>query len=105
MPLSDLISDCLALAYDTDYGAEAAVHEAAATGTDTACTVVRDESEGDEYRGGDTFGMPARIRVRTAEVTAVATADTITIGSEVYEVLWARKSADGTEWICECSLR
>lgn len=105
MALSDLISDCLALAYDTDYGAEAATHEAAETGTETVCTVVRDESEGDEYRGGDRYGTPARMRVRVSEVATVATTDTFTIGSDVYEVLWARKSIDAAEWICECSLR
>lgn len=105
MALTDLISDCLELAYDPVYGAEAATHEAASTGTETACTVVRDESEGDEYRGGDGFASPSRIRVRTSEVASVAVPDTITIGADVYEVLWARKSTDGSEWICECSLR
>jgi hypothetical protein len=104
MALSDLIAGCLDLAYDADYGAASAVHETA-EGVETTCTAVVESSEVDEYRGADDLGATARIRLRASEVATVAAGDTVTIGTLVYEVLWARLSSDGGEWVSDCALR
>lgn len=108
MALSDLIADCLALAYDSGLGAAAAVHSTAdgdETQTDTPCTVVVDTSAAEEYRGADEYGATAEVRVRASEVATVAVGEYFTVGDDVWEISHAKKSIDATEWVCECSKR
>ena len=108
MALSDLIADCLSLAYGTDLGGVAAVHSTAdsdETQTDTSCPVVIDTSEAEEYRGADEYGATAEVRVRVSEVATVSVGQYFTVGSDVWEIMHARKSTDETEWTCECAQR
>ena len=73
--------------------------------------VIIDYGEGDEEAGADAMDMTARIRVQATGDDGIAD---LRYGTEFYVVdpggrgnYWqvtnARKSADGLEWICECS--
>ena len=94
------LNDKVAAALDEFY----AVLGTAATytpagGSGTAVSAIITYGDADEREGADTLGMTATIRIRVSEVTTVAVGDTVTIDGDIWEVVYADKSADGLEWI------
>lgn len=107
---ADAAGDIFELFYDGgESDAVSAVHASADSAeerAETGCTVVFDYSEAAEARGADALGATAVIRVRVSEVAAVAAGEHFTTAAgAVWEVLDARLSSDGREWVCECSKR
>lgn len=58
---------------------------------------------GDEADGADDLDAVARIRVRVSDVATMEHGAQFFIGTELWQVTGARKSADGLEWIVEAS--
>ena len=102
MAWNDQVSSDMAHVYDTDFDGVSAVHTNAAS-TETACIVTINLGTEDPDEGADAFGVTAELRVQVSEVTTVAVRDTFTIGSDVWEVIFADYASDGLEWICEVS--
>jgi hypothetical protein len=104
MSLSTVMAADLAAIYDTDEFAVFALHTPVA-GASTTVTVIVDASDIAEAQGADELGQTARIRVRAVDVPALGTGDLLTVGDDVWEVLWARLSVDALEWIANVAAR
>jgi hypothetical protein len=76
-----------------------------AGGTGSPVTVILDYNATDEGHGADDLAAVGILRVRSSETESVSQYDTFAIGSNIWEVAWAKKTADGLEWICDISKR
>lgn len=104
MPDLTIYEAALAEAYAADAMGTAAVYTPPA-GAAVETTVIISCGEGPDAEGADEFAPDARIRVLVSAVAAAAAGGVFTVGGEDWEVLFARKSADGLEWICDANKR
>jgi di/tripeptidase len=58
-----------------------------------------DYGSGDEYKGADSYGIRATMRVQASELEQLARKDEFTIDGATWVVIGADLSADGLEWI------
>lgn len=73
-------------------------------GTAKTIPAIIDFGAGDQYQGSNSFGINATMRAQAAGddgLTTVTTQDTVTIGSDSWGVVGARKIGDGLEWEIE----
>jgi hypothetical protein len=57
--------------------------------------------KGDEYKGADSYGVRAIMRVCLSEIAQPGRKDEVTIGTDIWVVIGADRSSDGLEWIVE----
>lgn len=90
--------------FDSTAGlAVAGTYRPAAGGADVAVRAIISRGQGDEYRGSDTYGVRAVVRILVSEVAAVHPKDLIIIAGESWRVIGADKSSDGMVWIIEAN--
>ena len=104
MAFATVMAADLAAMYTTAEVATSAVHTAQ-SGDTTTLAVLLDAGDLDEGQGADALGATAKIHVRVVDVATIEVGDTIAIGSDTWEVLWARLSVDGLEWMCNAAKR
>jgi hypothetical protein len=104
MTLKTLMASDLSMFYNTDEFADSITYTPAGeAGISTAGII--DHGALAESQGSDALGAVATLRVQVSEVATAAQGDTVAIGSDTWEVLWAEKTEDNLEWICDISKR
>ncbi len=91
--------------YNTDEDATDVLYK---PGDDFEKTIpaIIDYGEGEEFPGADTLGQIATMRIQAQgadgieQVAVGSSGDSLEIGEDVWKVMYAKKSADGLEWIC-----
>lgn len=96
-------ADDLSIFYSTD---DFAVDVTYTPGAGAAKTIpaILTYGEGDEYRGSNSYGVNATMQIQATGddgITSVTNKDTVTIGTETWAVIGARKINDGLEWEVE----
>lgn len=104
MTFASQLSTDLAVFYDTDELAVAMTYTPA-SGSASSVTGVPFYGDAADVDSVGDFGKTARFRLRVSEVATPDRGETLTVGSDVWEILFAEKSADGLEWILTVSAR
>jgi len=102
MTLKDqMAADLAAIFYNTDDFAESVTYTPADATPAKTISAIIDYGQGDEYKGADSYGVRAVIRVQASEIAQPARKDEVTIGTDTWVVIGADLIADGLEWIIE----
>jgi hypothetical protein len=101
MTFQSQLSVDLAVFYDTDEWATAMTYTPPGGDAVAVTGVIFYGAGPDDHMGADALGSSAKIRVRVSEVATMEVDATFTVGSDVFEVLYAKLSTLGLEWVCE----
>lgn len=74
-----------------------------AAGSALTIPAIVDTGQGDEYRGADSYGVRATIRVKASDIAQPARSDELTIGTGRWIVIGADPNEDGLEWIIQAN--
>jgi len=95
--------DDLSEFYSTDDFAQDVTYKPASGSAKTVPAII-DFGKGDDYRGSNSYDINATMRVQASGddgVETVTNKDSVTIGSDTWGVIGARKIGDGLEWEIE----
>jgi len=100
---TQMTTDLGATFYNPDEFATEITYTVVGTSPDTSLSIraVIDYGQGDEYRGADSYGVRATMRVKASDVSQPARSDEVTIGTERWIVIGADPNEDGLEWIVQ----
>ncbi len=73
-------------------------------GTPKTIPAIIDYGQGDQYQGSNSYGINATMQIQASGddgIETVTNRDTVTIGTETWGVIGARKINDGLEWEIE----
>jgi hypothetical protein len=102
MTLKTQMAADLPTLYDTDAFAEDVIYTPAEDFAKTIPSLI-DRGVGEGYEGADDLNMIATMTIQAQGVDGietVTTKDSVEIEEETWKVISAKKSPDGSEWIC-----
>ena len=96
-------ADDLSIFYNTDDFAVDVTYTPSGGEAKTIPAII-DYGRGDEYQGSNSYGINATMQIQASGddgIASVTNRDTVTIGTETWAVIGARKINDGLEWEVE----
>lgn len=92
----------LAVFFNTDEFAESVTYTPSG-GTAKVINAIVTYGEGEEYKGADAYNIEATMEIQANATNGIATVgvgDSITIGTDTWKVIDAKKISDGLMWSC-----
>jgi hypothetical protein len=97
-----LDKDLDAVFYNADEFARSVTYMPASGGAKAIDAIVT-YGEGDQYKGADSYGVRATLRVKASDIVQPARSDEVTIGTDRWIVIGADPNDDGREWIVQAN--
>lgn len=97
---TQIAADLGAVFYNEDEHAVEVTYTPAAGAAKPLIAIVN-RGEGDEYKGADSYGVRATMRVMVSDIAQPVRSDEVTIGTERWIVIGADPNESGDEWIVQ----